>query len=183
MATFRNKRELAALNGDNDEEHPRNNQARDTNVLRNQEDNITQVSENVLRNQEDNITQVSEEIEVRVTKKCPKSSVGHFGRPVQTRWVSSEPTSPDSFRTLSGEIPEFKLRTRKQMRILPRMILILKWLSLWVSLLQEFSPDKTSYNSEFFTIKNWKTSLMNEQLCSFQLWFSFLMLLYRNNMA
>ena len=54
MATFRNKRELAALNGDNDEEHPRNNQARDTNVP---------------RNQEDNITQVSEEIEVRVTKK------------------------------------------------------------------------------------------------------------------
>ena len=44
MATLRNKRKLAAINRDNHEEHPRNNQARDTNFPKNQEDYITQVS-------------------------------------------------------------------------------------------------------------------------------------------
>ena len=54
MATRRNKGKLAAISRDNHEEHPRNNQARDTNFP---------------RNHWDYITQVSEEIEGRVTKK------------------------------------------------------------------------------------------------------------------
>ena len=54
MATLRNKRKLAAINRDNHEEYPGDNQARDTNVP---------------RVQEDYITQVSEEIEGRVTEK------------------------------------------------------------------------------------------------------------------
>ena len=54
MATLRNKRKLEAPNKENNEEHPRNNQARDTNVT---------------RTQENSITHVSEEIESTVTKK------------------------------------------------------------------------------------------------------------------
>ena len=54
MATLRNKRNLAALNKENCEEHPSSNLAQNSNVL---------------RLQEDYITPVSEEIEGRVTKK------------------------------------------------------------------------------------------------------------------
>ena len=54
MATLRNKRKLAAPNKENCEEHPRNNLAQNLNVL---------------RSQENHITQASEEIEFRVTKK------------------------------------------------------------------------------------------------------------------
>ena len=54
MATLRNKRKLAALNKENCEEHPRSNLAQNSNVL---------------RSQEDYITQASEDIECRVTKK------------------------------------------------------------------------------------------------------------------
>ena len=54
MATLRNKRKLAAVARETQEEHPRNGQSRNTSVPR--------------INEED-ITQVSEEIEGRVTKK------------------------------------------------------------------------------------------------------------------
>ena len=54
MATLRNKRKLAALTRETQEEHPRNGQSRNTSVP---------------RINEENITQVSEEIESRVTKK------------------------------------------------------------------------------------------------------------------
>ena len=54
MATSRNKRKLAAVTREIDEEHPRNGQSRNTSVP---------------RINEEYITQVSEEIEGRVTKK------------------------------------------------------------------------------------------------------------------
>ena len=60
MAT-RNKRQLAALNEENCEEHPRSNVAENSNVP---------------RSQEDYSSQVSEEIEGRVTKKLSQE----FGR-------------------------------------------------------------------------------------------------------
>ena len=47
MATLRNERKLAATNKNNHEDHPRKNQARNTNSLRNQEDYITKVSKEV----------------------------------------------------------------------------------------------------------------------------------------
>ena len=56
MATW-NKRKLAVWNKENCEEHPRSNLAQNSNVL---------------RSQEDYLTQVSEEIEGRVTKKLSK---------------------------------------------------------------------------------------------------------------
>ena len=61
MAILRNKRELAVLNKENCEEHPRSNLAKISIVP---------------RSQEDYMTQVSEEIEGRVTRSCLKSSVG-----------------------------------------------------------------------------------------------------------
>ena len=54
MATFRNKRKLATVTTETQEEHPRNGQSRNTSVA---------------RVKEEYITQVSEEIESRVTKK------------------------------------------------------------------------------------------------------------------
>ena len=54
MATHKNKTKLAALSIENREQHPRCNQAQNSNVP---------------RSQEDYITQVSEKIEGRVTKK------------------------------------------------------------------------------------------------------------------
>ena len=54
MATLRNKRKLAAVTGETQEEHPRNGQSRNTSVP---------------RINEEYLTQVSEEIEGRVTKK------------------------------------------------------------------------------------------------------------------
>ena len=57
MATLRNEQKLATLSKENHEEHPRSNQARDTNVP---------------RSQELYITQVAEKIEGRVTKKLSK---------------------------------------------------------------------------------------------------------------
>ena len=57
MATLRNRRKLAVLNKKNCHEHPRSNLAQNSNVL---------------KSQEDYITQVSEEIEGRVTKKLSK---------------------------------------------------------------------------------------------------------------
>ena len=47
MATFRNKRKLAALNEENCEDHPRSNVAQNSNVPRSQEDYITQISEEI----------------------------------------------------------------------------------------------------------------------------------------
>ena len=76
MATLRNKRNLAAINKDNHADHPRNEQARDRNVPRNQEGYITQVSEEIEDSDKEN-----------VPGKC-LVSVGqksHFGYPVQTR--------------------------------------------------------------------------------------------------
>ena len=57
MATFRNKRKLAALNNENHEEPARRNLAQNSNVP---------------RSQEEYITQISEEIEGRVTNKLSK---------------------------------------------------------------------------------------------------------------
>ena len=54
MATLRNKRELAAVTRETQEEHSRNDQSRNTSVP---------------RINEEYITQVSEEVECRVTKK------------------------------------------------------------------------------------------------------------------
>ena len=60
MTTLRNRRKLATINRATHEEHPWTDQARNTNVL---------------RNQDGYITQVSEEIEGRLTNKLSKEFI------------------------------------------------------------------------------------------------------------
>ena len=47
MATLKNKRKLAAVTRETQEEHPRNGHSRDTSVPRIEEEYITQVSEGI----------------------------------------------------------------------------------------------------------------------------------------
>ena len=68
MATLRNKRKLAAVTRETQEENPMNGQSRNTSVP---------------RINEEYITQVSEEIEGRITKKTvpgvQQDRIPHFG--------------------------------------------------------------------------------------------------------
>ena len=94
MAMLRNKRKLAAVTRETQEEHPKNDQPRNMSVP---------------RINEDYITLVSEKIEGRVTKKLSPE----FSR-TKSRILgalsnfSSEPTDADAIRNRSGDIPEHK---------------------------------------------------------------------------
>ena len=109
MATNKNKRKLAAVTTETQKEHPRNHQSRNTSVPR--------INEEI-------ITRVSEEIENRVTRKLYQE----FNR-TESRILGAL-SKLDGFllnpqiRTHSGTQ---RLKTRNQMGIVPRMILILKW--------------------------------------------------------
>ena len=99
MATLRNKRKLAAVTRETQEEHPRNGQSRNTSVPR--------------INME-YITHVSEEIEGKVTKKLSQEfsrtesrTLGALSKLDEFR-VSSEPTDTDALRNRSRNIPEHK---------------------------------------------------------------------------
>ena len=99
MATFRNKRKLAAVTRETEEEHPRNGQSRNTSVH---------------RINEEYITQVSEEIEGRVTKKLSQEFsrteyriLGALSK-LDEFLISLEPTDTDAFRNRSENIPEHK---------------------------------------------------------------------------
>ena len=98
MATLRNKRKLAAVTRETQEEHSRNGQSRNTYVP---------------RNNEEYITQVSEEIEGRVAKKLSQEFSRTESRILGAlsklhERVSSEPTDTDALRSRSGNIPEHK---------------------------------------------------------------------------
>ena len=99
MATLKNKRKLAAVTRETQEEHPRNGQSRNTSVP---------------RINEKNITQVSEEIEGRVTRKLSQefsrkksrilgalSKLGEFFLNPQIRTHSG--TVPGTFRNTNVE--------------------------------------------------------------------------------
>ena len=114
-ATLRIKRKLAAISRENHREHPRNSRARDTNVR---------------RIQEDYMTQVLEEIEGRVTKSFPRSLEERritfwtlSPRLTSLFWTHKSGFTPDPFRRHPGTQVE---KTRNQLRIVPRMTLILK---------------------------------------------------------
>ena len=98
MTTLRNKRKLAAVTRETQEEHPRNGQSRNTSVP---------------RINEEYITQVSEEIEGRVTKTlCQELSrtesriLGALSK--LNEFLLSEPTDTDALRNRSGNIPKHK---------------------------------------------------------------------------
>ena len=91
MATLRNKRKLAAVSRETQEENPRNGQSRNTSVP---------------RINEEFITQVSEEIEGRVSKKLSQEFSRTDSRILGRIYL--EPTDTYAFRNRSGNIPEHK---------------------------------------------------------------------------
>ena len=91
MATLRNKRELTAINRDNHEDHPRNNQARYT------------IS---LRIQEGYITQVLKEIESKVTKKLSQELSRTESRVLGTLSRLDEFLLNPQARVHPGSVPE-----------------------------------------------------------------------------
>ena len=112
MATLRNKRKLAAVTRETQEEHPRNGQSRNTSVP----------SIN-----EEYITQVSEEIEGRVTKKLSQEFSRTESRILGALSKLDEFLSNQQIQTHSRTVPGTQTwKTRERMRTTPRVILILK---------------------------------------------------------
>ena len=99
MATKRNKRKLAAVARETQEENPRNSQSRNTSVFR--------INEEFL-------TKVFEEIEGRVSKKTvpgtQQEKVLHFGWSVCTGPISLETSGTDTVRNNYGNITEPRRR-------------------------------------------------------------------------
>ena len=135
MTTLRYQRKFAAINSNNCAEHPRNNQARDTNVP---------------RNQENYITQVSEEIERRVTKKlsqeCSRKESRIFGALSKLDEILLNPQAGVDSR-LVEEASQNSKETRKQMRIVPRMTLHPEVCISLSHSSQEYISGKTSYTN------------------------------------
>ena len=90
MATLRNKRKLAAVTRETQEENPRNGQSRNTSVP---------------RINEEYITQVSEEIEGRVTKKLSQEFSRTESRILGTLSKIDEFLLNQQIRTHSGTVP------------------------------------------------------------------------------
>ena len=90
MATLGNKRKLAAVTGEKQEEHPRNGQSRNTSVP---------------RVNEENITQVSEEIDGRVTKKLSQEFSRTESRILGARSKLDEFLLNPQIRTHCGAVP------------------------------------------------------------------------------
>ena len=89
MATLRNKRKLAAVTSETQEEHPGNGQSRNTSVP---------------RINEEYITQVSEEIEGRVTKKLSQEFSRTESRILGTLSILDEFLLNPQIRTHSGTV-------------------------------------------------------------------------------
>ena len=90
MATLRNKRKLAAVTREAQQEHPRNGKSRNTSVP---------------RINEECITQVSEEIEGRVTKKLSQEFSGTQSRIFGALSKLDEFLLNPQIRTHSGTVP------------------------------------------------------------------------------
>ena len=97
MATLRNKRKLAAVTRETQEEHPRNSQSRNTSVP---------------RINEEYITQVSEQIEGRVTKKLSQEFIWTESRIWGALSKLDEFLLNQQIRTHSGTVPG-KVRNTK----------------------------------------------------------------------
>ena len=91
MATLRNKRKLAAVTRETQEENPRNGQSRNTSVP---------------RINEEYITEVSEEIEGRVTKKLSQELSRTESRILGALSKLDEFPLNQQIRTHSGTVPE-----------------------------------------------------------------------------
>ena len=91
MATLRNKRKLAAVTRETQEEHPRNGQSRNTSVP---------------RINEEYITQLSEEIEGRVSKKLSQEFSRTESRILDALSKLDEFLLNQQIRMHSGTVPE-----------------------------------------------------------------------------
>ena len=134
MANLRFKTKLAAINRDKHEEHPRNNQARDTIVP---------------RNQEDYMTKLSEEIEGRVTKKLSQEFSRTEIRIVGALCELDEFLLNPQARVHSGAVPETSRNSNRNQETNEARTQNDLHPEVGVSLspsLQEFSPDETSYS-------------------------------------
>ena len=91
MATLRNKRKLAAVTRETQEENPRTGQSRNTSVP---------------RINEEYITQLSEKIEGRVTRKLSQDFNGTESRILGALYRLDEFLLNQQVRTHSGTVPE-----------------------------------------------------------------------------
>ena len=99
MATLRNKRKLAAVTRETQEEHPRNGQSRNTPVPRINEEYITQVSEEIEGRITKKLSQEFNRIESRISDALSKLEEFRSNQQIQTH---SE-TVPGTFRNTNVE--------------------------------------------------------------------------------
>ena len=123
MAFLGSNGKLAAVSSDNHEEHPRNDLATDTNVPRNQQDYIIQLSEEIQSRVKKKLSHEFRWTESRILGTLSKLNGFFF-------WTHKPGLTLDPFRRHPGIQTG---RTREQMRFVPRIILILKCVSLRVS--------------------------------------------------
>ena len=140
MATLRNKRKLAAVTRETQEENPRNGQSRNTSVP---------------RINEEFITQVSEEIEGRVTKKLSQEFSRTESRIFCALSKLDEFLLNPQIGTHSGTVPGHSgtqmWKTKERMRTTPRVILILKWDPPFVNTVIHLTQTQTRLLTEMLT--------------------------------
>ena len=104
MATLKNKRKLAAVTRETQEEHPRNGQSRNTSFPRINEEYITQVSEEIEGRVTKKLSQELSRTESRIL--CVVSKLDEFLMNPQIRTHSG--TVPGTFRNTNAVKPGTK---------------------------------------------------------------------------
>ena len=99
MATLRNKRKLAAVTRETQEENPRNGQSRNTSVPRINEEYVTQVSEEIEGRNTRKLSQEFNRIESRISDALSKSDEFLSNQQIQTH----SKTVPGTFRNTNVE--------------------------------------------------------------------------------
>ena len=99
MATLRNKRKLAAVTRETQEENPRNGQSRNTSVPRINEEYITQVSEEIEGRVSKKLSQEFNRIESRISDALSKLDEFLSNQQIQTH----SKTVPGTFRNTNVE--------------------------------------------------------------------------------
>ena len=102
MATLRNKRKLAAVTRETQEEHPRNGQSRNTSVPRINEEYFTQISEEIENRVTEKLSQELSRIESRILLALSKLDEFLLNPQIQTQ----SGTVPGTFRNTNVENQE-----------------------------------------------------------------------------
>ena len=96
MATLRNKRKLAAVTRETQEEHPRNGQSRNTSVPRINEEYITQVPEEIESRVSENLSQEFSKTESHILGALSKLDEFLLNQQIRTHFE----TVPGTFRII-----------------------------------------------------------------------------------